>query len=91
MPRTGLVGDIAHYGRLVDKATDECPDIREITAAVVAHVNDKSLSIFQEEKHVVKVALTDRVGEGLVLDIADVLRQDAEKHTGALAVIEVEI
>ena len=91
MARAGLVGDVAYYGRLCDETADEGLYVGEVASAVVAHVDDQSLSVFQEVKHIVEVAFADGVGERRIVDIAYVFGQYAEFHSTCLAVVEVEI
>lgn len=91
MPGTGLMRYVTHDSRLRDETAHKGLYIRQITSAVVAHVNYQSLCVFEEIEDIIEVPLADWIRERGIVDIPDVVLENTEKHSGTLAIVEVEI
>ena len=91
MTCTSLVLDISHMGALVEETGGKALGVCEIASAIVADVNDESLTEHKVDEHLVEIALAHTILKTLVAHIGDIVVEDTIGCPGGYLVVGAEI
>ena len=70
-----LMGDVSRQYLFIGETGSDTGGVGCISAAIVAHVDNQSVTYRQIGEHFVQITVTDRVGETFVPYVADIIFQ----------------